>query len=86
MKERSGTRVLFAGWLISGKIVSTKTGEAMEFLTFEDETDLLETVFFPKVYRRYATVLTTGCAYLLWGMVEEEFGAITLTVEKLRKM
>jgi DNA polymerase-3 subunit alpha/error-prone DNA polymerase len=86
MKKQSGKRVLFAGWLISGKIVSTKTGEAMEFLTFEDETALLETVFFPKVYSRYATVLSAGCAYLLWGMVEEEFGAVTLTVEKLRKI
>ena len=86
MKKQSGKRVLFAGWLISGKIVSTKTGEAMEFLTFEDETDLLETVFFPKVYRRYATTLSSRCAYLLWGMVEEEFGAVTLTVEKLRKL
>lgn len=86
MKKQSGKRVFFAGWLISGKIVSTKTGEAMEFLTFEDETDLLETVFFPKVYHRYATILTSGCAYMLWGIVEEEFGVITLTVEKLRKM
>jgi DNA-directed DNA polymerase III PolC len=83
---QSGKQVAFAGWLISGKIVSTKTGEAMEFLTFEDETALVETVFFPKVYRRYATRLSTGRAYMLWGIVEEEFGTTTLTVSKLRPL
>lgn len=83
---QSGKQVMFAGWLISGKIVSTKTGEAMEFLTFEDETALVETVFFPRVYRRYAARLSTGRAYLLWGMVEEEFGATTLTVDKVKPL
>ena len=82
----TGKQVLFAGWLISGKIVSTKTGEVMEFLTFEDETALVETVFFPEVYRRYATRLSTGNAYLLWGLVEEEFGATTLTVQKVKSL
>lgn len=81
-----GRHVLFGGWLISGKIVSTKTGEVMEFLTFEDETALVETVFFPEVYRRYATRLSTGKAYLLWGLVEEEFGATTLTVHKVKSL
>lgn len=42
-----GRRVRFAGWLLTGKLVSTKTGEAMEFLTFEDETGMVETTFFP---------------------------------------
>ncbi len=86
LPKYSGKRVVFCGWLISGKIVSTKTGEAMEFLTFEDETALVEAVFFPKVYRRYATQLFTGRAYRLWGVVEKEFGATTLTVEKLKVM
>lgn len=77
----SGKRVRFAGWLLSGKLVSTKTGEVMEFLTFEDETGLVETTFFPRVYRCYAAVLHSGRGYMLQGVVEEEYGAITLTVE-----
>jgi DNA-directed DNA polymerase III PolC len=81
-----GRRVTFAGWLISGKLVSTKTGEVMEFLTFEDETGLVETVFFPRVYRRYAQMLSSGQAYMLQGKVEEEYGAITFTVETLKKL
>lgn len=58
----------------------------MEFLTFEDETGTVETVFFPGVYRRYARMLSSGCAYMLQGIVEEEYGAMTLTVDGLRKL
>jgi DNA polymerase-3 subunit alpha/error-prone DNA polymerase len=80
----SGRRVLFGGWLLSGKMVSTKTGEVMEFLSFEDETGLVETTFFPKIYRRYAAVLESGAAYMLRGLVEEEYGALTLTVDEVK--
>jgi error-prone DNA polymerase len=72
--------VRFAGWLITGKTVSTKTGEAMEFLTFEDETGLVETTFFPRIYRQCCHLLEVNRPYLLSGRVEEDFGAITLTV------
>jgi len=86
LEQHKGKHISFAGWLLSGKLVSTKTGEVMEFLTFEDETGVVETVFFPKVYRRYARVLSSGRAYMLQGTVEEEYGAMTLTVHGLRKL
>jgi len=86
LEQRKGKKIYFAGWLLSGKLVSTKTGEVMEFLTFEDETGVVETVFFPKVYRRYARILSSGSAYMLQGVVEEEYGAITLTVHGLRRL
>ena len=79
-----GRRIEFLGWLLTGKLVSTKTGEAMEFLTFEDETGIVETTFFPKVYERYAHMLQTGKAYVVRGLVEEDFGAVTLTVDGLK--
>ncbi len=79
--ECIGRRVRFAGWLLTGKLVSTKTGEAMEFLTFEDETGMVETTFFPGAYRRYAHLLSSGRPYLLIGLVEADFGVITLTVD-----
>ena len=81
-----GKQIRFAGWLLSGKLVSTKTGEVMEFLTFEDETGIVETIFFPRVYRRYAAMLSSGGGYMLQGKVEEEYGAVTLTVTGLQKL
>ncbi len=78
-----GRRVQLMAWLLTGKLVSTKSGEVMEFLTFEDETGQLETTFFPEVYRNYAHMLRSGHGYLLVGLVEEDYGALTLTVDRL---
>jgi DNA polymerase-3 subunit alpha/error-prone DNA polymerase len=86
LKNYRGQYVKIAAWLLTGKLVSTKSGEVMEFLTFEDETAVFETTFFPQVYRRYASVLSGGRPYALFGLVEEDFGALTLTVEKIRPL
>lgn len=83
VQDHVGRRIRCAGWLLSGKLVSTKTGEAMEFLTFEDDTAVLETTFFPETYRRSAHLLQSGRAYILTGIAEEDYGAVTLTVEQV---
>ena len=82
-KAENHRRVRFLGWLITGKIVSTKKGEPMEFLSFEDETGLVECTFFPKVYERYCHLLYSKGPLLLEGYMEEEFKARTLTVERV---
>lgn len=84
LDTRVGQRIQVAGWLLTGKLVSTSSGEVMEFLTFEDETGPLETTFFPKIYRTYANLLRSGHGYVLTGLVKEDFGALTLTVERVR--
>jgi DNA polymerase-3 subunit alpha/error-prone DNA polymerase len=83
LKRFVGKHVKIAGLLITGKVVSTKHGEPMEFLTFEDETDLVETTFFPAAYRKFCYMLDRTRPYILTGKVEEDFGALTLTVEKV---
>ena len=79
-------RVTFAGWLITGKVVSTKTNQPMEFLTFEDETGIVETTFFPKAYDRFCHLMDSGRPYLLQGRVEQNWGAVTLTVDQVRRL
>jgi DNA-directed DNA polymerase III PolC len=79
-------RVRFAGWLLTGKLVSTRTGDPMEFLSFEDETGIIEATLFPRVYRQHAHLLGSGRPYLLGGTVEEDFGAITLTVKTIKPL
>ena len=53
----------------------------MEFLTFEDETGLVESTFFPAAYRRFCYMLDRHRPYILTGKVDEDFGAVTLTVD-----
>jgi len=55
----------------------------MEFLTFEDETGIVETTFFPRIYEKYCHLLASGRPYLLTGLVEENFGVHTLTVQRM---
>lgn len=80
-----GKKIIFAGWLITGKTVRTKHGDPMKFLTFEDETGIIETVFFPKPYALFCHMLDYGRPYLLYGRPKSNWGALTLIVEKIRK-
>ncbi|MDR3630267.1 MAG: DNA polymerase III subunit alpha [Desulfocapsaceae bacterium] len=86
MPAQVGRRIRCAGWLLTGKLVSTRTGETMEFLTFEDDTGILETTFFPRTYERYAHMLQSGHPYILTGIVEEDYGAVSLVVEQLSRV
>jgi error-prone DNA polymerase len=77
-------RVTTIGWYVTGKPVETKDGEPMEFLSFEDTTAIYETTFFPETYRRFCHLIDRERPYLLEGKVEEDFGAISLTVDRVR--
>ena len=78
-----GKTVHLAGWLITGKVVRTKHGDPMEFLTFEDQTGIVETTFFPQAYRRFCHMIDRNRPYLLTGKVQADWGAITLTVDRV---
>jgi error-prone DNA polymerase len=82
--RHAGRRITTVGWLVTGKLVETKKGEPMEFLSFEDTTDIYETTFFPRAYARFCRILTTTRPFVLRGKVEEDFSALTLTVEEAR--
>jgi DNA polymerase III alpha subunit len=75
-----GKQVTTIGWQITTKTVHTIHGELMKFVSFEDQTGIYETVLFPKVYNQYCHTLNGSRPYILKGKVEEDFGAITLTV------
>jgi DNA polymerase III alpha subunit len=81
-----GRHVRIAGLLITGKVVHTKHGDSMEFLTFEDDTGLIETVFFPKAYRRFCSILDRNRPFIIHGKVEEDFSAITMTVNQVEAL
>ncbi|WP_319408963.1 DNA polymerase III subunit alpha [uncultured Desulfosarcina sp.] len=79
-----GRRVRLAAWLVTGKVVHTRRGDPMEFLTFEDETGIVETTFFTEPYRRFCHMIDRNRPYLLAGKVEANWGAVTLTVDRVQ--
>ena len=72
------------GWLVTEKVVSTKKGEPMNFVTFEDQTGLYDATLFPNPYRRYCHVLAMNQAYAITGLVEEHCSAVSLTVKTIQ--
>jgi error-prone DNA polymerase len=79
-----GHRITMVGWLITEKSVETKDGLPMEFITFEDSTALYDATLFPDIYRRCCHLLSSDRPYVVRGLVEEEFGVVTLTVSNLK--
>jgi error-prone DNA polymerase len=79
-----GKRVTTVGWWVTGKVVTTRQDEPMEFISFEDTSALYETTFFPKAYVRFCHMMHRSRPYVLTGLVEEDFGAVSLTVDSIR--
>jgi DNA polymerase-3 subunit alpha/error-prone DNA polymerase len=78
--------VTLSGWPVAMKYVPTKNRELMSFNTFEDETDLFETVIFPKVFAKYRHLLNMETPLFVTGKVENDHGAIQLNVQSVRRI
>ncbi|HSV91511.1 MAG TPA: OB-fold nucleic acid binding domain-containing protein, partial [Desulfobacterales bacterium] len=81
-----GRRVWIPGILVTGKEVVTKGREPMIFVSFEDEHAIFETVLFPDAFRRFFPMLDDGWAFLVHGRVDEDYGALSIGVERLVKV
>jgi error-prone DNA polymerase len=57
--------------------------QAMSFVTLEDESGLIETVWFPDAYRAYGALLDTGAPLRVEGRLLESFGVLTLQAERV---
>jgi len=86
LHQHVGRRVTLAAWSITGKEVITRNGDPMEFISFEDETAIFETTFFPKAYQRFCQILDMNRAYLLTGRVEEQHATVSLNVADVRRL
>ncbi|MBD3419526.1 MAG: DNA polymerase III subunit alpha [Chitinivibrionales bacterium] len=83
IKSYVNQTVTFVGWCITSKTVATKHGESMQFVTFEDEYDLVETVMFPGAYRKFAKYVTWLAAFYVTGKVTQDFGAYMVEVSNI---
>jgi len=86
LHQHVGRTVLCAGMLTTAKPVHTITEEPMEFATFDDGDGLIETVLFPAVYHARGHVLFDMGPFIFRGKVEQEFGAVTVTILQLDRL
>ncbi|MBD3377397.1 DNA polymerase III subunit alpha [candidate division KSB1 bacterium] len=76
-----GENVRMIGWLITRKVVSTKNKELMEFVSFEDTTDIYEAILFPKIFNKFVHMMSRTRPYLLQGKIDSNHGAPCLQVD-----
>ncbi len=81
-----GETVLCAGMLTTAKPVHTAKDEPMQFATFDDGHGLIETVMFPDIHLKRSHVLFDQGPFLFKGVVEQEFGAISVTMTGLERV
>lgn len=67
--DPSKRSMIIAGMVSESKVILTKKGDKMAFVTFEDLTGKIETLFFPKTYAEFAPFLTMDEPLLLTGYV-----------------
>jgi DNA polymerase III alpha subunit len=62
----------------------TTRQESMSFVTLEDDTALVETVWFPETYQRYGHLLRSNQPLLVTGLVDAPFNCINLHVQHVQ--
>lgn len=83
LSRHEGRLVQLAGWPITRKEIWTKDGLAMNFISYEDETAIYETVLFPETYERYRNMLFDLRAFIVCGVVKNDQGAICVEIERI---
>jgi len=78
-----GKLITVVGWPITRKTIWTKQGLPMDFISFEDESALFETVLFPQVHERYRKLLYGQRPLCIRGLVHCDNGAYHLEVDTL---
>ncbi len=81
-----GRSVTLAGICLTTKTVQTRKGEPMEFLTFEDRSDVFECVLFPAQYRLFNDLVRWEKMMLVTGRVEEAWGTHSVTIKTLASL
>lgn len=81
-----GKTIQVIGWLVTLKEVITIQGNPMEFVSFEDESAIFETVFFPESYKRFSPLLDERVPFIIKGLVDDDHGAISIHVDNIEKL
>jgi DNA polymerase-3 subunit alpha len=83
---KGGMPIIMPVLISEVKLVVTKKGDRMAFVKFEDRTDTIEAVLFPKVLKEFASMVAPGTCILIKGAVSTRNGETSLTIEKMKTL
>lgn len=81
-----GTTIILPVLIAEVKTHLTKGGDKMAFVKFEDLTDSIEAVIFPKLYKEHAKIVVSGVCVLIKGSVSVRNGETTLAIDNLKAL
>ncbi|MGE3611402.1 MAG: DNA polymerase III subunit alpha [Bacteriovoracaceae bacterium] len=67
--DPSKRSMVIAGMISESKVIVTKKGDKMAFVTLEDLTGKIECLFFPRIFAEYQQFLTMDEPLILYGVV-----------------
>ena len=75
-----------AGMIETAKKINTKKGDPMIFMKLSDYTDSIETVIFPKVFEKHATIIREGNCIAVKGRHSIRNGEHSILAEEMKEM
>ncbi|WP_078379423.1 DNA polymerase III subunit alpha [Sutcliffiella halmapala] len=76
-------KVKIGSFISNERVIRTKKGDLMAFLTLSDQTGDIEAVAFPDIYSRYSAILQTGQTLLVEGNMERRDGKEQVIIKQI---
>lgn len=83
IRRHVGKRVHVAGWMVSSKMSSTRTGARMMFINLDDGHGLIDIVLFPRCFGAYGHILHGSGPYRVTGRVVIEHSVVSVIADSL---
>jgi DNA polymerase-3 subunit alpha len=83
---RPGLSVILPLLVSEVRTILTKKGEKMAFIKFEDRSDTLEGVMFPKLYKDHGALLNPGSCVLVKATISNRNNEISLAIDKIKAL
>lgn len=82
--KRQGVPVVTCGMVESVRELLTKKGDRMAFIVLADQSDSIETVFFPRTYTEHRATLTPGSCVAVKGRLSIRNDEVSIAVERIK--
>lgn len=83
---RPGLSVILPLLVSEVRTILTKGGEKMAFVKFEDRSESIEGVMFPKLYKDHGTLLEPGKCVLVKATISNRNNELSLALDKIKRL
>ncbi|WP_088838750.1 DNA polymerase III subunit alpha [Listeria sp. ILCC792] len=83
---KKGQKATIGAYILNQKIIRTKKGENMCFLTISDDSKELSAVLFPEAYRQFAALTEKGSLVALQVKMDERNGELQAVVQHVQTL